>query len=53
MTSPKCALCDETITSQNDTKEHLIPNAIGGRKKIKVSFVKAVTTLQERIGTQS
>lgn len=35
MTSPKCALCDETITSQNDTKEHLIPNAIGGRKKIK------------------
>ncbi len=35
MTSPKCALCDEAITEENDTKEHLIPNAIGGRKKIK------------------
>lgn len=35
MTSPQCALCDVVITDDNDTKEHLIPNAIGGRKKIK------------------
>lgn len=35
MTSPKCALCDVKITEENDTKEHLIPNAIGGRKKVK------------------
>ena len=35
MNSPKCALCDVKITEENDTKEHLIPNAIGGRKKVK------------------
>lgn len=35
MASPNCVLCDEEITEENDTKEHLIPNAIGGRKKIK------------------
>ena len=32
MNSQKCALCDVEITDTNDTKEHLIPNAIGGRK---------------------
>lgn len=31
----KCAICDSEITDNNDTKEHLIPNSIGGRKKIK------------------
>lgn len=30
----KCALCDVVITAENDSKEHVIPNAIGGRKKI-------------------
>ena len=30
-----CALCDTKITKNNDTREHLIPNAIGGRKKVK------------------
>lgn len=35
MLLPQCALCDVEITNSNDTKEHLIPNAIGGRKKIK------------------
>lgn len=30
----KCALCDTAITADNDSKEHVIPNAIGGRKKI-------------------
>lgn len=29
-----CALCGEDITQDNDTKEHIIPNAIGGRKKV-------------------
>jgi len=32
--SSECALCDIKITKDNDTKEHIIPNAIGGRKKI-------------------
>lgn len=31
----ECALCDIEITQENDTKEHIIPNAIGGRKKVK------------------
>lgn len=30
MTHPKCALCDEEITKENDTNEHLIPNKNGG-----------------------
>ncbi|BDM65098.1 hypothetical protein NFHSH190041_25500 [Shewanella sp. NFH-SH190041] len=29
-----CALCGQLITQDNDTKEHIIPNAIGGRKKV-------------------
>lgn len=35
MTSSKCALCEIVITQDNDTKEHIIPNAIGGKKKVK------------------
>jgi len=27
-------LCDIEITDKNDTKEHIIPNAIGGRRKV-------------------
>ncbi len=30
----KCALCDVLITAENDSKEHVIPNSIGGRKKV-------------------
>ena len=41
MSSPKCALCDIEITEENDTKEHLIPNAIGGRKKVKGFICKS------------
>lgn len=34
MTEPKkCALCDQTLSGKKKTKEHIIPNAIGGRKK--------------------
>jgi hypothetical protein len=34
MLSKECALCERLITSENNSKEHLIPNAIGGRKKV-------------------
>uniref|UniRef100_UPI000D3405CA HNH endonuclease n=1 Tax=unclassified Variovorax TaxID=663243 RepID=UPI000D3405CA len=30
-----CALCDETLSSANDSKEHIIPHAIGGRMKVR------------------
>ncbi|NIH19345.1 HNH endonuclease [Morganella morganii] len=40
MTTPLCALCDIEITEENDTKEHIIPNAIGGRRKIKKFICK-------------
>ena len=30
-----CALCNVEIAEQNDSKEHIIPNSIGGRKKVK------------------
>ncbi|WP_434637075.1 HNH endonuclease [Sulfurimonas sp. NW7] len=29
-----CALCNALITKKNNSKEHIIPNAIGGKKKI-------------------
>lgn len=29
-----CILCETTLTSDNRTKEHIIPNAIGGRRTI-------------------
>jgi len=35
MQANKCQLCPVDITEVNDSKEHIIPNAIGGRKKIK------------------
>ena len=41
MNQPNCALCDIIITDENDTKEHIIPNAIGGRKKVKGFICKA------------
>lgn len=34
MNNIECSLCDVEITEENDTREHVIPNAIGGRKKI-------------------
>lgn len=30
-----CAFCDSEITSINDSKEHVIPNSIGGHRKIR------------------
>jgi len=35
MNGINCAICDVSINADNDTKEHLIPNAVGGRKKIR------------------
>jgi hypothetical protein len=34
----KCALCTNILSAKNRTKEHIIPNAIGGRKKT-VGFI--------------
>ena len=31
MPSPQCVLCDVPITEANDSREHVIPNSIGGR----------------------
>ncbi len=41
MTFLKCALCEIEITKDNDTKEHIIPNAIGGRRKVKGFICRA------------
>ncbi len=30
-----CALCDTEITELNDSKEHIIPNSIGGKRKVR------------------
>ena len=30
-----CALCQTSLTAANSTKDHVIPNAIGGRKKVR------------------
>ena len=30
-----CALCQTLLTSDNNTREHIIPNALGGRKKVR------------------
>lgn len=30
-----CMICGEEITTKNDTAEHIIPNAIGGRRTVK------------------
>lgn len=30
----RCLLCEEVISTETDSREHLIPNSIGGRKKV-------------------
>jgi hypothetical protein len=30
-----CSLCETKLTTENDSREHIIPNSIGGRRKIK------------------
>jgi len=36
-----CALCTAKITTQNDSLEHIIPAAIGGRRKVKGFICRA------------
>lgn len=38
ITVKKCAFCDKSLSGKNRTKEHVIPNALGGRKKT-VEFI--------------
>ena len=38
MKGTKCALCRNVVTSDNSSAEHIIPNAIGGRKRV-VGFI--------------
>ena len=33
VTLRKCAFCEKALSGKNRTKEHIIPNALGGRKK--------------------
>ena len=40
-----CALCDAEITKNNYTREHVIPNAIGGRKKVKGFICKSCNSI--------
>jgi hypothetical protein len=35
MAGPICILCSVEITDENDSREHVIQNAIGGRKRVK------------------
>lgn len=34
-TSMKCWLCDRELTKERDSKEHIVPAALGGRKTVK------------------
>ena len=34
MEAKQCILCEKVLTSDNNSAEHIIPNAIGGRKKV-------------------
>lgn len=34
-TQQQCALCQDTLTSSNSASEHIIPNAIGGRRSVR------------------
>jgi hypothetical protein len=33
--NPKCILCPAEITEANDSREHIIPNSVGGRKRVR------------------
>jgi hypothetical protein len=40
MTSPKCAYCGVDITSENQSREHILQNAIGGRREVPNVFCR-------------
>jgi hypothetical protein len=41
MLNPRCAYCDVEITPANQSREHIIQNAIGGRKEVSNVFCRA------------
>ena len=40
MTAPRCAYCEAEITSENQSREHILLNAIGGRKEVPNVFCR-------------
>jgi hypothetical protein len=48
MTPSHCALCDELLTESNNSREHLLPNGIGGQKAVRNVLCKPCN---ERTGT--
>lgn len=36
-----CALCDVLLTPESNSREHLLPNGIGGQKTVRNVFCKA------------
>lgn len=40
-----CALCDVLLTSENNSAEHLIPNGIGGQKRVRNVLCKDCNSL--------
>jgi hypothetical protein len=45
-----CALCSNKITGKNNSKEHIIPSSIGGRRKVMGFICK---TCNNRLGEES
>jgi hypothetical protein len=35
MSVPFCALCNQELTPDNDSREHIVPESIGGRRRVK------------------
>jgi hypothetical protein len=44
MSGPICILCPVEITDENESREHIIQNAIGGRKRVKGVLCTACNT---------
>lgn len=44
-TPRKCALCDVLLRAGNDSKEHIIPKAIGGRRTVQGFLCRACNTM--------
>lgn len=43
--STACALCDELFEIRGDSKEHIIPNSLGGRKKVSGFICRSCNSL--------
>lgn len=44
MDNPKCILCSAEIIDENDLREHIIPNSIGGRRRVRELFCISCNT---------